>query len=61
MALDHLFLRETPEAWNELLKPRHHSCVSLYWSAFSIQRNSVKIRICQNGGNKSPVNSLSLL
>lgn len=30
MALDQLFLKETPGAWNELLKPRHHSFVSLH-------------------------------
>lgn len=42
MTLDQPFLKETPGAWNELLKPRHHSFVSLHWLAFSIQRHSVK-------------------
>lgn len=60
MELDQPFLKETPRAWNELLKPRHHSFLSLRWQAFRIQGNSVKIRFCQNGGNKSPVNSFSL-
>lgn len=60
-AFDQPVLKETPGAWNEILKHRPHPFVSLHWSAFCIQRNSVKIWICQKSGNKSPMESLSII
>lgn len=30
MALDQHFLKETPGAWSEILKHRHHSFISLH-------------------------------
>ena len=46
-AFDQPVLKETPGAWNETLKHRPHPFVFLHWSAFYIQRNSVKIWICR--------------
>ena len=46
-AFDQPVLKETPGAWNETLKHRPHPFVFLHWSAFCIQRNSVKIWICR--------------
>ena len=60
-AFDQPVLKETPGAWNEILKHRPHPFMSLHWSALCIQRNSVKIWICQNSGNKSPMDSLSII